>query len=84
MDISLILSIALPCISGGIVWGVMSNRVNNLETKVNLIELTHKEFEKEQKKEFKDINLKLDQILKEFFAIKSVLKYKEQIELEGN
>lgn len=82
MDITLILSIALPCISAGTVWGITANRISNLETKVGLIDSDHREFEKELRKEFKDFNLKMDNILKEFYAIKSVLKYKERIELE--
>lgn len=85
MDINLILSIALPCISGGTVWGVLSNRVANLEAKVALLDSGQKEFEKELKKEFKEFNTKMDNLLKGFYAIQTVLKYKEKIELEeGN
>ena len=83
IDLTLVLSIALPCVSGGSVWGVMQYRLNNLNDKVNKLEADQKDSAKEQQKDFKELNQKLDLILKEFFGLRSVLKYKEQIEIES-
>ena len=82
MDINLMIGIGSGIFSAGVAWGLNRGEIASLKKEIGNLKEKQKDDLMELKTDFKEIKKMLNSILIQFSSIKSVLKYKEQIEVD--